>query len=135
MSTRASDLSLPFFREMSSVGSGHIPSCPIEIHTLDLDPNLHRVRYKVSSHERRSKRGALVDRGANGRIIGNDARVIHEHLHRHVDVTGIDNHELNALKLVDAVAVSVSHRGPVLLVMRQYAYHGVNRTIHASGQM
>ena len=62
MSIRASDLSLPFFREMSSVKSGHITSCPIEIHTLDLDPSLHRVRYQVSNHQRRSARGALVDR-------------------------------------------------------------------------
>jgi hypothetical protein len=31
-----------------------------------------------------------------GGIIGNDARVHHVHL-REVDVTGIDNHELNSL--------------------------------------
>ena len=42
-------------------------------------------------------RGALVDRGANGNIVGNDARVIRK-LERMVDVTGIDNHELNLLK-------------------------------------
>jgi hypothetical protein len=42
-----------------------------------------------------------MDRGANGGIIGNDARVHHVHL-REVDVAGIDNHELNSLKLVDA---------------------------------
>jgi hypothetical protein len=35
----------------------------------------------------------------------NDARVHHVHL-REVDVTGIDNHELNSLKLVDAGARS-----------------------------
>jgi hypothetical protein len=33
-----------------------------------------------------------MDRGANGGIIGNDARVHHVHL-RKIDVTGIDNHE------------------------------------------
>jgi hypothetical protein len=42
-----------------------------------------------------------MDRGANGGIISNDARVHHVHL-REVDVAGIDNHELNSLKLVDA---------------------------------
>jgi hypothetical protein len=50
-----------------------------------------------------------VDRGANGGIIGNDARVHHVHL-REVDVTGIDNHELNSLKLVDAGAKIMTNK-------------------------
>ena len=59
-----------------------------------------QVIYHVSTHiVDRSKRGALVDRGANGGILGDDARVILQHK-REVDVTGIDNHELNALKIV-----------------------------------
>jgi hypothetical protein len=75
-----------------------------------------------------NKRGSLVDRGANGGIIGN-ARVHHVHL-REVDVTGIDNHELNSLKLVDAGA-KIDQQGPRIGIFRQYAYHGVNRTIHS----
>jgi hypothetical protein len=71
-----------------------------------------------------------VDRGANGGIIGNDARVHHVHL-REVDVTGIDNHELNSLKLVDAGAKIMTNKGPAIGIFRQYAYHGVNRTIHS----
>ena len=58
-----------------------------------------------------SQRGALVDGGANAGILGNDARVIYTHGHE-VAVTGIDNHELNALKLVDAdakVDTSIRH--------------------------
>ena len=106
--------------------------------TVKTDPapiEVYNTAYRVSNHSTRSQRGALVDRGANGGIIGNDARVIHTHLHRKVDVTGIDNHELNSLKIIDAVAKCESHRGPVLLIMRHYAYHGQNRTIHSSGQM
>ena len=74
-----------------------------------------------------------MDRGANGGIIGNDARVFHVHL-REVDVTGIDNHELNSLKLVDAAAKVMTNKGPVIGIFRQFAYHGVNRTIHSAGQ-
>jgi hypothetical protein len=48
---------------------------------------------------------------------------------REVDVTGIDNHELNSLKLVDA-GQDHDQQGPVIGIFRQYAYHGVNRTIH-----
>ena len=120
---------------MPSVQHGQALPPPIEIYTHDLDPKLRRVRYRVHNNTSRSSRGALVDRGANGGIIGSDARIIHTHVDRKVDVTGIDNHKLSRLKVVDAVAVCESHKGPVLLVMRQCAYHGVNRTIHASGQM
>lgn len=74
-----------------------------------------------------------MDRGANGGIIGNDAKVFHVHM-REVDVTGIDNHELNALKLVDASAKIMTQKGPAIGIFRQYAYHGLNRSIHSSGQ-
>ena len=67
------------------------------------------VHYRVTNHERKKRnlRGSLVDRGANGGILGKDARVIRTHT-REVDVTGIDNHELNALKIVDAAAKVMS---------------------------
>ena len=98
-------------------------------------PNGNRVKYKVSKHAiSRSKRGSLVDRGANGGIIGNDAKVILQH-QREVDVTGIDNHELSALKMVDASALLHTQLGPVIGIFKQYAYHGIGRTIHSAGQM
>ena len=90
--------------------------------------------YSVSKHAiSRSKRGSLVDRGANGGILGNDARVYLKHT-REVDVTGIDNHELNALVIVDAPAKITTHKGPAIAVLRQYAYHGLGRTIHSCAQ-
>ena len=52
-----------------------------------------------------------------------------------VDVTGIDNHEINALKVVDATAKIITQRGEAIGVFRQYAYHGQGRTIHSSGQL
>ena len=95
--------------------------------------SLIRLLYRVTKAER-SSRGSLVDRGANGGILGNDAVIIFTHL-RQVDVTGIDNHELNALKLVDASAVVETNRGPAILILRQYAYHGLDRTIHSAPQI
>ena len=76
----------------------------------------------------------MVDRGANGGILGSDAKVIFQH-QREVDITGIDNHEINALKIVDASATAMTDKGPVILIMKQYAYHGTGRTIHSSGQI
>ena len=110
---------------MSTVSIGH--SAP----TIEF----YNVEYRVSAGITRSQRGSLVDRGANGGILGNDARVIFEYENRTVDVTGIDNHELNALKIVDAVGKVTSQLGDVIVVLRQYAYHGTNRSIHSSGQM
>ena len=63
--------------------------------------------YRHGTHKR--YKGALVDRGANGSIVGSDARVIRK-LDKVVDVTGIDNHELNSLKMVDAAAKAYSQR-------------------------
>jgi hypothetical protein len=93
--------------------------------------------YHVSAyigHIKREDRGSLVDRGANGGIIGGDAWITHEHLHR-VDVTGIDNHEMSQIKVVDAAAKVVMQKGPVIIIMNQYAFYGRGRTIHSLGQI
>ena len=79
-------------------------------------------------------RGSLVDRGANGGIAGNDCRVMFEHSQT-VDVTGIDNHELTGMRIVDASAKVLSNKGYIIVILRQYAYHGSGRTIHASCQL
>jgi len=62
----------------------------------------------------------LVDRGANGGTLGNDAKVIFKRS-KTADVTGVDNHELNALPMVDATAKTVADKGPVILILRNYA--------------
>ena len=96
---------------------------------------LKRTKMRASNHAiRRSKRGTLVDRGANGGILSNDAKVIFRHA-KSVDVTGIDNHELSSLPMVDATAKTMTDKGEVILILRNYAYHGVNRTLHSSGQI
>ena len=66
---------------------------------------------------KRSKRGTLVDRGANGGILGNDANVVFKRS-KTVDVTGIDNHELSSLRIVDATAKTITDKGPVILILR-----------------
>ena len=75
-----------------------------------------------------------MDRGANGGILGNDAKVYVRH-QRHVDVTGIDNHELNSLQMVDGTAKIITQNGPAIVILRQYAYHGTGRSIHSAGQI
>ena len=98
--------------------------------TLDED----EIVYNVTNYTTRSSRGALVDRGANGGILGSDAKPFFQHT-RTVNVTGIDNHELNHLKIVDASAKVMTQRGPVIIILKQYAWHGTGRTIHSSVQL
>jgi len=106
-------------------------SKPKKIWRTKYGPNkLHASKHAI----KRSKRGALVDRGANGGMLGNDAKVIFKR-NKTVDVTGIDNHELNALPMVDATAKTVTDKGPVILILRNYAHHGLNRTLHSAGQI
>ena len=75
ISNRASDQTS---QVMPTVSIGQ-PISSIEINTT--------VSYHVSAGIVRNLRGSLVDRGANGGIIGNDARVIFEYENRTVDVT------------------------------------------------
>jgi len=81
--------------------------------------------HRVSAHAaQRGNRGALKDRGANGGIIGNDAHILYIHPGQEVDVTGIDNHQIDSLKVVDACAKIFTQCGEAIGVFRQYAYHG-----------
>ena len=94
----------------------------------------HEISYHVSNANFRTERGALIDRGANGGVLGSDAIVTFEHMRR-IDVTGIDNHELTHLKVVDATARVMTNKGPIILILQQYAYLGQGATIHSAGQL
>jgi len=95
--------------------------------------NVLIINYSVSIHKS-SQVGSLVDRGANGGIAGGDVRVI-EKTERTVDVRGIDNHQIVGIPIVTAGAVVTTQRGPVIVILHQYAYTGQGRTIHSSAQL
>ena len=67
-------------------------------------------------------------------MLGNNAKVIFKR-NKTVDVAGVDNHELNALPMVDATAKTIADKGPVILILRNYACHGLNQTLHSAGQI
>jgi hypothetical protein len=102
-----------------SVLSGPHETLPSD-HSHDLEINTNKICYVVSNHGF-SSRGALVDRGANGGILGQDVWV---------DVTGIDNHKMSDLPTVDEAAWIMTNNRPIIAIFKQYAYHGINRTIH-----
>jgi len=67
-------------------------------------------------------------------VLGNDAKVIFKR-NKKEDVAGIANHELNALPMVNATAKTMTDKGPVILILRNYAHHGLNRTLHSAGHV
>ena len=93
----------------------------------------YKITYRVSNHQ--SHQGySLVDRGANGGVVGNDARII-EKTNRFVTLTGLGNHQERDLPLCTAAAYTTSHIGPIILIMHQYAHIPDSKTIHSSIQL
>ena len=90
--------------------------------------------YRISAHHSKTSDGALIDRGANGGIAGNDVRVIST-TGCTVNITGIDNHQLTQIKIGTVGSYAESQRGPVILVMHQYAIFQSHRTIHSCVQL
>jgi hypothetical protein len=93
--------------------------------------------YRVSTNNHSEVTGALIDRGANGGIAGNDCQVIevNDQPHRYVNVEGIDGHVMERRRLVMAGEVTHSNRGPVILIMHQYAHSGKGHSIHSLPQL
>ena len=78
--------------------------------------------------------GALLDRGANGGLIGADAIAFHIY-QRLVDITGIDKHALAGLPICDAAGKVLSHCGWVIATWQQCALHGKGTSIISCGQI
>ena len=60
----------------------------------------------------------LVDRGANGGLAGSDMRVIYK-THRKINISGIDNHEVNGLDVVTAATLLNTSLGKVIGIFNE----------------
>ena len=81
-----------------------------------------------------AKHGSLVVRGANGGLAGTDVIVLSTSS-RKCTGTGIDNHDIPGLDLVQCAALLQTNHGMVNLIMNEYAYYGRGHSIHSSGQI
>ena len=90
--------------------------------------------YNVSASNSRTAM-SLIDRGANGGVAGSDVRIISLLPDRSVDIQGIDNHQLQDVKIGTVGAVASTHLGEIILIMPQYAIYGKGTTIHSPGQI
>ena len=65
----------------------------------------------------------LVDCGANGGLAGSDMRVIYK-TYRKINISGIDNHEVNGLDVVTAATLLNTSLGKVIGIFNEYAHLG-----------
>ena len=72
-----------------------------------------KVQY-CHSHSH-TRRGALVDRGANGGICGNNVHIINK-TGQMVDVQGINNHQVVDVPIATGGVVAYNQHGPVILI-------------------
>ena len=97
--------------------------------------NMHNVSYTISSNTRlKHDSKALIDRGANGGLAGDNVRVIAKS-DRTVDVSGIDNHEMNNLAIVSVGGVVNTQRGEVIAILNQFARNVGGKTLLSCVQL
>ena len=69
-----------------------------------------------------------------GVLIGSDVRILSKSSSK-CTVTGIDQHQIDGLDIVQCAALVKTNNGYVTLIMNEYAYYRKGHTIHSSGQV
>src|SRR5210317_1955748 len=95
---------------------------------------MHKIVYSVMSSSTSRKNRQLVDRGANGIVGGEDARVLFM-TDRTVDVEGIDRHQMNNIRIGTLCGYVQTNRGPAIAILNQAANTGRGQTSLSSIQM
>ena len=117
---------LQAYNVMTSLFSGATPLWSIN--------SVHTHLFYHVAQAKQTQHGSLVDRRANGGLAGSDLRILSKSS-RKCTVTGIDQHQINAIDIVQCAALMNSNHGYVNLIMNEYAYYGKGHTIHSSGQI
>jgi hypothetical protein len=84
--------------------------------------NMTTVQYTFSNHDSTPSSSSLMDGGANGGMTGSDVRIHSTSDFHKANVTGIGASTILNLPLVTAAALVQTHRGPVIVIMNQYAH-------------
>jgi hypothetical protein len=90
--------------------------------------------YHIGQHNVVHANKALVDRGANGGIVGDDMLVL-EGSERFVDVSGLDGNKVNQLRIQTAQALIQTHKGDEIATFHQMALLGKGHSIISCIQM
>jgi hypothetical protein len=92
------------------------------------------MMYQVSNHKQTTLPLVLIDRSANGGVVGSDTWLIDKSLCS-VHIQGIDDHMIKDVPIGTVGAVVNTQHGEVIAIMHQYECTGKGSTIHSSGQL
>ena len=96
---------------------------------------VNSVSYSVNGRVlKKLKRGALVDRGANGGIAGRDMSIVSKS-DRTIDLTGLEDHTVGQLHIVHAACVMEAHNGPTIVHLPQQAHMPNGKSIWSALQL
>ena len=93
--------------------------------------------YRVNANSTRTLRNliaALLDRGANGCVIGPNMHVGYRTT-RYIDLIGLRDHTVQELNIAEGLAVVKSQQGNIIIHIRQGAVMSDGRTILSSLQL
>jgi hypothetical protein len=90
--------------------------------------------YQVNAVQNIGHGLALIDRDANGGVLGSHARILSS-TNLSITLTRIDNHQLPNLSICTAAEYTETQRGPIIIIRNQYALLGHGKTIHDAGQL
>ncbi len=110
------------------------PKKSITIDGIVYTANVHNIEYLISKHHADKQETSLVDHGANGGMAGDDVMVV-ERGECFATVNVIDGHTIQDLPICAVAALVQSNKGPIIVIMHQYAYLGKGKTIHSSAQI
>ena len=81
--------------------------------------------------------GALMDGGANGGLLGSDARILETDLVNTADAVGVTDDVMQSLPIVQAAAkIMTVDDGPIIAILSSHAHRtDGGRTIHSKAQM
>ena len=96
--------------------------------------SINSIHIHLLYHVAKTKQGQHGFRGANCGLAGSDVRILSKSP-RQCTVTGIDQHQINGLDIVQSAALVNTNHGYFNLLMKKYAYYGKGHTIHSAGQI
>jgi len=88
--------------------------------------NIHNITYCVSEHHASRQETALVDHGAIGGMAGEDVMDLERGI-KCATVNGINGHAVQDLPICTVATIVKSDKGPIIIIMHQYAYLGKQR--------
>ena len=96
--------------------------------TSGVQGSVQCAQYNVHVSSRANQKRCLVDRGANGCIIGSDVSIV-SRTNKCIDLTGVEDHTVRELNIVHAACVAKTHLGNVISHVHQGAYMPDSKSI------